>query len=104
MNKEIEFFLDEAIKSAKEVGLASSLSPDYASLYNQTDLSGQRNEVLLWRMYSEDAKVQNQVLGATHGYGSIDVTTGTGENAKQTLTSLYTVTTPDLPAHWLIVI
>lgn len=82
MNKEIEFFLDEAIKSAKEVGLASSLSPDYASLYNQTDLSGQRNEVLLWRMYSEDAKVQNQVLGATHGYGSIDVTTGTGENAK----------------------
>ena len=57
MNKEIEFFLDEAIKSAKEVGLASSLSPDYASLYNQTDLSGQRNEVLLWRMYSENAKV-----------------------------------------------
>ena len=77
MNKEIEFFLDEAIKSAKEVGLASSLSPDYASLYNQTDLSGQRDEVLLWRMYSEDAKVQNQVVGATHGYGAIEVGTDT---------------------------
>ena len=77
MNKEIEFFLDEAIKSTKEVGLASSLSPDYASLYNQTDLSGQRDEVLLWRMYSEDAKVQNQVVGATHGYGAIEVGTDT---------------------------
>ena len=82
MNKEIEFFLDEAIKSAKEVGLASSLVQDYASLYNQTDLSGERNEVLLWRMYSEDAKVQNQVVGATHGYGAIDVTTGTGDDAR----------------------
>lgn len=73
MNKEIEFFLDEAIQSAKEVGEGSSLTTDYASLYNQTDLSGQRGEVLLWRMYSEDAKVQNQVMGATHGYGAIEV-------------------------------
>lgn len=77
LNTEINFFLDEAIKSAKEVGDASSLMPDYASLYSQTDLSGQRNEVLLWRMYSEDAKVQNQVVGATHGYGSIDTENGT---------------------------
>ena len=73
LNKEIEFFLDEAIQSAKEVGEGSSLTTDYASLYNQTDLSGQRGEVLLWRMYSEDAKVQNQVMGATHGYGAIEV-------------------------------
>ncbi len=77
LNTEINFFLDEAIKSAKEVGDASSLMPDYAGLYSQTDLSGQRNEVLLWRMYSEDAKVQNQVVGATHGYGSIDTENGT---------------------------
>lgn len=77
LNTEIDFFLDEAIKSAKEVGDASSLMPDYAGLYSQTDLSGQRNEVLLWRMYSEDAKVQNQVVGATHGYGSIDTENGT---------------------------
>lgn len=73
LNQEIQFFLDEAIKSAKEVGDGSSLTTDYASLYNQTDLSGQRGEVLLWRMYSEDAKVQNQVMGATHGYGAIEV-------------------------------
>lgn len=73
LNQEIQFFLDEAIKSAKEVGDGSSLTANYASLYNQTDLSGQRGEVLLWRMYSEDAKVQNQVMGATHGYGAIEV-------------------------------
>lgn len=73
LNQEIQFFLDEAIKSAKEVGDGSSLTTNYASLYNQTDLSGQRGEVLLWRMYSEDAKVQNQVMGATHGYGAIEV-------------------------------
>lgn len=73
LNQEIQFFLDEAIKSAKEVGDGSSLTTDYTSLYNQTDLSGQRGEVLLWRMYSEDAKVQNQVMGATHGYGAIEV-------------------------------
>lgn len=72
LNTEINFFLDEAIKSAKEVGDASSLMPSYADLYNQTDLSGQRGEVLLWRMYSQDAKVQNQVVGATHGYGLIE--------------------------------
>ena len=28
-------------------------------------------------MYSEEAKVQNQVVGATHGYGSIDTDEGT---------------------------
>lgn len=77
LNTEINFFLDEAINSAKEVGDASSLMQDYAGLYNQTDLSGQRSEVLLWRMYSEDAKVQNQVVGATHGYGSVQTENGT---------------------------
>lgn len=77
LNTEINFFLDEAINSAKEVGDASSLMPDYDGLYNQTDLSGQRSEVLLWRMYSEDAKVQNQVVGATHGYGSVQTENGT---------------------------
>ena len=77
LNTEISFFLDEAMAAAKEVGDASSLMPDYAGLYSKTDLSGQRNEVLLWRMYSEDAKVQNQVVGATHGYGSIITDNGT---------------------------
>ncbi|WP_300812004.1 RagB/SusD family nutrient uptake outer membrane protein [uncultured Bacteroides sp.] len=77
LNTEISFFLDEAMAAAKEVGDASSLMPDYAGLYSKTDLSGQRNEVLLWRMYSEDAKVQNQVVGATHGYGSVQTENGT---------------------------
>lgn len=77
MNAEIKFFLDQAIESAKLVGDESTLMDDYAGLYNKTDLSNQRSEVLLWRMYSEDAKVQNQVVGATHGYGSIKTEEGT---------------------------
>lgn len=77
MTAEINFFLEQAIESAKLVGDASVLMADYAGLYNKTDLSGQRDEVLLWRMYSEEAKVQNQVVGATHGYGSIDTDKGT---------------------------
>lgn len=77
MTAEINFFLEQAIESAKLVGDASVLMADYAGLYNKTDLSGQRDEVLLWRMYSEEAKVQNQVVGATHGYGSIDTDEGT---------------------------
>ena len=77
MTAELNFFLDQAIESAKLVGDASTLMDDYAGLYNKTDLSNQRDEVLLWRMYSEEAKVQNQVVGATHGYGSIDTEEGT---------------------------
>ena len=77
MTAELNFFLDQAIESAKLVGDASALMDDYAGLYNQTDLSNQRDEVLLWRMYSEEAKVQNQVVGATHGYGAIDTEEGT---------------------------
>lgn len=77
MTAEINFFLEQTIESAKLVGDASVLMADYAGLYNKTDLSGQRDEVLLWRMYSEEAKVQNQVVGATHGYGSIDTDEGT---------------------------
>ena len=77
MTAEFYFCLEQAIESAKLVGDASVLMADYAGLYNKTDLSGQRDEVLLWRMYSEEAKVQNQVVGATHGYGSIDTDEGT---------------------------
>ena len=88
LQDEINFFLDEAIAAAKEVGDASSLVQGYENLYNQNDLSGARNEVLLWRMYSEDAKVQNQVVGATHGYGSIEVVEGEGDN-KTTKTYIF---------------
>ena len=77
LQDEINFFLDQAIAAAKEVGDASSLVDDYASLYNSDDLSGERSEVLLWRMYSEDAKVQNQVVGATHGYAAVETSNGT---------------------------
>lgn len=69
---EINFFLDQAIAAAKEVGDASSLVEDYASLFSSDDLSGARNEVLLWRMYSAEAKVQNPVVGATHGYATVE--------------------------------
>lgn len=77
MTAEMNFFLDQAIESAKLVGDASALVDDYAGMYNKTDLSSQRDEVLLWRMYSEEAKVQNQVVGATHGYAAVETADGT---------------------------
>lgn len=76
MAAESDFFLQEAIDAAKEVGDAATLVGDYASLYNQDDLSGAGSEVLLWRMCSEDAKVMNQVVGCTHGYTAIEGLSG----------------------------
>lgn len=66
LDTEIAFFLDEAMKAAQEVADAVELEKDYASMFNQTDLSGKK-EVLLWRMFSEDAKVMNKVMGGLHG-------------------------------------
>lgn len=66
LDQEIEFFLDEAMKEAKEVAEPVELEQNYAGLFNSVDYSSQ-NEILLWRMYSADAKVQNNVVGATHG-------------------------------------
>lgn len=73
---ESDFFLQEAIDAAKQVGNAATLINEYANLYNQDNLSGADSEVLLWRMCSEDAKVQNQVVGCTHGYTAITGASG----------------------------
>lgn len=73
---ESDFFLQEAIDAAKQVGDATTLITEYANLYNQDNLSGADSEVLLWRMCSEDAKVQNQVVGCTHGYTAITGASG----------------------------
>lgn len=67
LDTEITFFLSEAMEAAKTIADAITLQPSYEGLFNKTDYSDQ-NEILLWRMYSADAKVQNQVVGATHGY------------------------------------
>lgn len=65
LDTEISFFLDEAMKAAKEIADVVPLESDYETMFNQTDLSG-KQEVLLWRMYSESAKVQNKVMGGLH--------------------------------------
>lgn len=72
LDTEIAFFLDEAMKAAQPVADAIPLENDYASLFNQTDLSGKK-EVLLWRMYSEEAKVMNSVTGVLHGIDEFGV-------------------------------
>lgn len=67
LDTEIAFFLDEAMKAAQQVADAVTLEPDYASMFNQTNLADKK-EVLLWRMYSADAKVMNSVMGVLHGF------------------------------------
>lgn len=66
LNNEIKFFLDEAKKAAFQVASEIDLETDYAGMFNKTDCSSQK-EILLWRMYSAEAKVQNLVLGSLHG-------------------------------------
>ena len=66
LNSEITFFLDEAKKAAFQVASVIDLETDYAGMFNTTDCSSQK-EILLWRMYSAEAKVQNLVLGSLHG-------------------------------------
>ncbi|MEO4785776.1 RagB/SusD family nutrient uptake outer membrane protein, partial [Bacteroides uniformis] len=68
LNTEIDFFLTEAMASAKEVAEAIQISDkieDYMNMFNQYDLSSNK-EVLLWRMYSADAKVNSLVEGNYH--------------------------------------
>lgn len=75
IDNEIDFFLEEAITSAKKVADEVTLTPNtgklqqspedaanpYMDMFANTDLSGY-NEVLLWREYSKG-------LGITHGVG-----------------------------------
>ncbi len=68
---EVNFFLDEAIKSAQEVISFRPLDENdkYFDLYNQTNIGSldAMSDVLLARMFSEDAKYMNPIIGATHG-------------------------------------
>lgn len=75
LDTEIAFFLDEAMKAAQQIADAVPLEEDYETMFNQTDLSDKK-EVLLWRMYSEDAKVMNSVMGALHGINEEGVSGG----------------------------
>jgi len=80
LDNDINFFLTQAMAAAKVVADAVSLSADYASMFNQeNDALNSNKEVLLYRMYSADAKTQNLVEGNLHGiddYGVYGLGTG----------------------------
>lgn len=75
LDTEIAFFLDEAMEAAQQIADVVPLEENYETMFNQTDLSDKK-EVLLWRMYSEDAKVMNSVMGALHGINEEGVSGG----------------------------
>lgn len=65
---EIDFFLTQAMDAAKQVAEAVNITAniqDYMNMFNQYDLSSNK-EVLLWRMYSADAKVNSLTEGNYH--------------------------------------
>lgn len=67
---EISFFLTQAMEAAKLVAEAflpniTDKIDDYMNMFNQYDLSSNK-EVLLWRMYAVDAKVNSLVEGTYH--------------------------------------
>lgn len=70
LDTEISFFLTQAMEAAKPVAdefltqITENID-DYINLFNQYDLSSNK-EVLLWRMYSVDVKVNNTVEGTFH--------------------------------------
>lgn len=70
LDQEIDFFLTQAMEAAKPVAEAfypniTDNIADYMNMFNQYDLSSNK-EVLLWRMYSADAKVNSLVEGTYH--------------------------------------
>ncbi|MCD8182535.1 MAG: RagB/SusD family nutrient uptake outer membrane protein [Bacteroides sp.] len=68
LDTEIDFFLTQAMDAAKQVTEAVTITDkieDYMNMFNQYDLSSNK-EVLLWRMYSADAKVNSLVEGQYH--------------------------------------
>lgn len=91
IDDEINFFLDEAMKSSKEVAEAykTRLTPStgtlqqsvddpvnpYYNMYAQEDLSGV-DEVLLWREYGRDLVENNLNVNANQGNAGIGVNRG----------------------------
>lgn len=68
LSTEIDFFLTQAMAAAKEVAENVALSGDmenYMKMFTEYDLNPYK-EILLWRMYSTDAKVGNTVEGNYH--------------------------------------
>ena len=70
LDTEINFFLSQAMKAAQPVAEAfyeviTDDINDYMNMFNQYDLSANK-EVLLWRMYSADAKVNSLIEGNYH--------------------------------------
>lgn len=74
---EVQFFLDEAMKAAEAVIAFRPLveSQPFADLYNQSNISSldAMSDILLARLYSEDAQYMNPVVGATHGYSNNNI-------------------------------
>ena len=68
---EVQFFLQTAIDAAKAVADFRPLneSDKYVDLYNKMSIGelDAMSDVLLARLYSEDAQYMNPVIGATHG-------------------------------------
>lgn len=69
LTQETEFFLSQAMEAAKAVADKFALTPDYEKMFTSYDLSAVP-EVILWRRYSADAKVQNTVEGNFHKVGN----------------------------------
>lgn len=71
---EVQFFLNAAMEAAKAVAGFRPLneSEEYVNLWNQSNIStlDAMSDVLLARLYSEDAQYMNPVVGATHGYSN----------------------------------
>lgn len=102
LNTEIDFFLTQAMAAAKEVAEAVQLVDnigDYMNMFASYDLSGYK-EVLLWRMYSTDAKVNSLVEGGYHsiynenGEGCV----GTGGGYTRSMVETF-LTTNGLPIY-----
>lgn len=74
-NREIEFFLSQAVEAADIVASKFPLYADYAAMFNSTNL-GAMNEVLLWREYSTDAA--NSVFHYVCSYLQSDGSGNTG--------------------------
>lgn len=66
---EIAFFLKESMDAAKKVSDAVALYDNYADIFNKNG-SGPDDvsEVLLYRMYSADAKTQSLIQGRMHEF------------------------------------
>lgn len=104
LDTEINFFLTQAMEAAKPVAeefianITTNIQ-DYMNMFNQYDLSFNK-EVLLWRMYSVDAKVNNTVEGTFHSIYNIndEGCVGNGGGYTRSLVETF-LTTNGLPFY-----